>query len=384
MKSLDKILDVASAKIGFPILQKYLLNNGFVKIDSKRKDLAVFFKNSQSPVEIIIPLNREFVDYRNAIKSILNKLSLIENRNVELIVNDLVIPPSDIIRFRVESKETENGLISFKDGFNLLENAKKSIYATACDMINPTIYHPKLFYKSANQFIDSCYLGQTERGSFIASIVCPFVNPSKDEEAIQLSLFNEEEVLESSLTRSITKKFMKSLYSIKTNIEVGNYDFLEEQISSDKISVNFIESIVELGDYGDKETIDISISWSNHIEKVKDLPSIISFNRDYIQPMEYIISKYTPKDIGIIGTYIGKISQAKANTDVDKRNTGEITFNFINDENKPLKAKVNLNSEQFSLALKAFDEGLHVKINGELSSEGKSKFINNPIFSIIE
>lgn len=384
MKSLDKILEVASMKIGFPILQKYLLNNGFRRIPSKRSDLAIFFKDLHIPVEIVIPLNREFIDYQNAIKNILTKISIIEDRNIELLVNDLIIPPSDIIRFRVESKETENGLISFKDGFNLLENAKKSLYTTACDMINPTIYHPKLYHKSANQFIESCYLGQTERGSFIASIVCPFINPSKDDAAVQLSLFNEEEILEGSLTRSITRKFIKSLNSLKDNIEIGNYNFLEDQIASEKISVNFIESIVELGDYGDKETIDISVSWTNHIEKVKDITSTVSFNRDYIQPMEYMISKYTPKDIGVIGTYIGKISQAKANTDVDKRNSGEIIFNFINDDNRPLKAKVNLNPDQFSMALQSFEKGLHVRIKGELISEGKSKFINDPIFTIID
>lgn len=384
MKSLDKILDVATEKIGFPILQKYLVNNGFKKIDSRRIDLAIFFKNDENPIEIIIPLNRDFVDYKNSIKNILDKISIYQNRHIEYVINDLIIPPSDIIRFRVVNEGTENGLISFHDGFNLLENAKKSLYATACDIVAPSIYHKKLYSKSANQFIDSCYLGQTERGSFIASIVCPFINSSREENAVQLSLFNEEEVLETSLTRTITKKFIKSLHEVKSNIEIGNYDFLEEQINADKISINFLESIVELGDYGDKDQIDISVSWTNHIEKIHDLPSEITFTKDYIQPLEYIISKYSPKDEGITGSFVGKISKAETNPDIDKRNNGEITFNFINELNKIVKAKVNLNQEQFSEALKALDNGQNVKIDGELISEGKGKYINNPIFKIID
>ncbi len=383
MKSLDKILNTASDKIGFSILQKYLLNNGFRKIESRRTDLAIFFKDGDKPNEIIIPLNRNFIDYKNSIKNVLNKIAIYENRNIEYVINDLIIPPADIIRFRVVNEETETGLISFQDGFNLLENAKKSLYATACDIVSPAIYHKKLYSKSANQFIDSCYLGQTERGSFIASIVCPFINSSREDAPIQLSLFNEEEVLETSLTRTITKKFIKSLNEVKSNIEIGNYDFLEEQINTDKISVNFLESIVELGEYGDKEQIDISISWTNHIEKIQNLPSEITFTKDYIQPLEYIIDKYIPKDEGINGSFVGKISEAKTNPDIDKRNSGEITFNFINDLNKAIKAKVNLNAEQFSEALKALDNGSNVKIDGELISEGKSKFINNPSFTII-
>lgn len=384
MKSLDKILDVATEKIGFPILQKYLLNNGFKKIESRRTDLAIFFKDAEKPIEIIIPLSRSFVDYKNSIKSILEKISTYQNRHIEYVINDLIIPPSDIIRFRVVNEGTENGLISFHDGFNLLENAKKSLYATACDIVAPSIYHKKLYSKSANQFIESCYLGQTERGSFIASIVCPFINSSREENAVQLSLFNEEEVLETSLTRTITKKFIKSLHEVKSNIEIGNYDFLEEQVNTDKISVNFLESIVELGEYGDKDQIDISVSWTNHIEKINDLPSEITFTKDYIQPLEYIIEKYIPKDEGTFGSFVGKISKAEANPDIDKRNSGEVTFNFINDLDKAVKARVNLNPEQFSEALKAMDNGQNVKIDGQLISEGKSKFINNPTFRIIE
>ncbi|MCG2792875.1 MAG: hypothetical protein L6262_04925 [Weeksellaceae bacterium] len=384
MRSLDNILDVASEKIGFPVLQKYLLNNGFKKVESRRQDLAIFFKNGENPTEIIIPLNRDFIDYKSAIRSILNKIAIYEDRNVEYVINDLIIPPSDIIRFRVVNDGTENGLISLHDGFNLLENAKKSLYAAACDIVSPAIYHKKLYSKSANQFIESCYLGQTERGSFIASIVCPFINSSRDDNAIQLSLFNEEEVLGTSLTRTITKKFIKSLHEVKSNIEIGNYDFLEEQIATEQISVNFLESIVELGEYGDKDKIDIGVSWSNHIEKIHELPTVVTFTKDYIQPLEYIINRYIPKEEGITGSFVGKISKAETNPDIDKRNNGEITFNFINELNKIVKAKVNLNSEQFSDALKALDNGQNVKIDGELISEGKSKFINNPTFTIIE
>ncbi len=127
MKSLDKILDIATEKIGFPILQKYLLNNNFKKIESRRNDLAIFFKDEGKPVEIVIPLNRNFIDYKTSIKNILEKISAYQDRNIEYVINDLIIPPSDIIRFRVVNEGTENGLISFHDGFNLLENAKKII-----------------------------------------------------------------------------------------------------------------------------------------------------------------------------------------------------------------------------------------------------------------
>ncbi|MCL2102164.1 MAG: hypothetical protein FWH22_10695 [Fibromonadales bacterium] len=384
MNTLDKILDVASEKVEFPILQNYLANNGFSVVEqNRREDLAVFF-NKDANLEIIVPLHRDFVDYKTSIKNILLKLSKLENRSIETIINDLIIPPSDVIRFKVESKDTENGLISFNNGISLLENAKKSLYAAACDIINPSIFHKKLFYKQANQFIDSCYLGQTEIGSFVVSIVCPFINPTKDESAVQLNSFYEKDVLEKSLTRSVTKKFAKSLQQVKKSIEIGNRNFLEDLADTDIISVNFLESIVELSDYGEKEKIDIGIGWSNYIEKSEEMPNSISFSKDYIKPLEYVISKYTPKEEGVISSFVGKIFQAKGEPDFDKRDSGEITLSFITEENKAVKARVNLNREQFSKALAAFNSGSYVKVSGELTTEGKSKFINNPDFKVIE
>jgi hypothetical protein len=375
---------VTVGKINFTTLNKYLQNKLWTKIQSKRTDIAIFYSDYFKE-EIICPLDRGFADYSDLMLSAVNKIAIVEKRPIEQIINDLLLPPSDVIRFRVDNKRTENGLISFSEGFALLENAKKSLLTTAYDILQPQFYHKKLSNKNAQQFIDSCYLGQTERGSFIASVVCPFINNTVDEKPSQLSLFNSEEELVSSFTRKVTKRYMSSLAKLKQVIERGDYSDLEKPVNAtDIISANFIESIIELGEYGEKEQIEIQTSWSAITPEIVDIPKTITFTKDYIPPLESIAAKLKPKDEGKEGVFIGKISRAQADPDSSNRTDGEIMFNFLVDADKVIKAKVILNPHDFSQALDALDRGLSVRISGLLKTSGKSKVIENPVFATLE
>ena len=371
MNQNSKILKLAVEKISFVTIQRYLQNRLWVKKQSKREHLAIFFKDYPLATEILLPLDRNFNDYYDLIINALKKISIVENRDINQIINDLLLPPSDVVRFRVDNKRTEFGLITFNEGLSLLDNAKKSLLTTACDIISPTFYHKRMSYKSAQQFIDSCFLGQTERGSFIASIVCPFINETVDDKPTQLSLFNTEEDLINCFTRNVTKRYMKSLLKLKNAIETGNHQLIEDPIQSEMISANFIESIVELGEYGENEEIEIFTSWSFSTPDLMDIP-------------KSLLLKLKPKDEGKDGVFIGKVSKASAESDPSNRNEGEITFNLIGDDEKIIKAKVFLNTNDFSDALDAFDKGLNVKISGKLVPSGKSKTIQNPTFEVLK
>ncbi|WP_082632218.1 hypothetical protein [Algoriphagus resistens] len=50
--------------------------------------------------------------------------------------------------------------------------------------------------------------------------------------------------------------------------------------------------------------------------------------------MESILSRLKTLDEGIQGSYVGKVSRAQANPDTNSRSEGEITFNFIGDDEK--------------------------------------------------
>jgi len=374
-----------SAKLNFLAVQSYLKNTGWERTKSKREHVALFTKAIENDfLEIQLPLSRNFYDYPQALFSALQILSDSESRDTEQILSDLLLPPSDVIRYRVANEDTEAGTISFEDGYNLLQSAKKSLYTTACDILQPELYHKRLGFKGANQFIEQCRLGQTERGSFIASIICPFINETVEDKPTQLTLFANSEELNQSFTRKVTTQLMNSLKIIKEVIENDEISKLINGETEVVISANFLESIVEVNQFKGGGELEVISTWAS-VSPIKiSIPNRISINKEFIPAIENIIEKIIPKDEGEFGEFVGKISQVKAEPDATKRKEGEVTFNFIGDNEMAIKAKIILNAEDYKTACEAHEFGKNVVVNGTLKNIGRSKIIENAAFKILQ
>ena len=330
-------------------------------------------------------MSKDFADYIYRITDVLEAIATAEQREVQQVITDLTLPPSDIVRFRVINRDTIGGTISFMDGFNLLESAKKALFTTACDIIQPEKYHKRLGLKGAQQFIEECRLGQTENGSFIAAIICPFINQVPEDKPQQLSLFNSEEEFRASFTRKVTLRLIKTLEIIKSVIDRGEKNRLMELEGEDIISGNFLESIVELIAAKENSEIEITTNWSVLAQEQYVIPKTVKFSNDYIPVIENVIQRIKPVDEGIVDEFIGRISLTKADPDLHSRQEGEIMLNYImGDEEKVSKAKVILTNEDYNKACEAHKTGKTVKIKGKLINIGRSKIIENPGFEIIQ
>jgi hypothetical protein len=114
---------------------------------------------------------------------------------------------------------------------------------TALDIINPQKYHYGRSDKLVQKFLSECRFGQTEIGSYVMSVVCPFVEISDKEGYRQLSIFTDEETCDNSLTRKVTNKLMENIYTIKKKIDDGESDSLVAESEEKQISANFYEAL---------------------------------------------------------------------------------------------------------------------------------------------
>ena len=376
----------AVPELKFTELQAYLRNTGWARIEAPKQSIALFQKQiGHNFFETLLPLSKDYSDYCYRIVDVLENIALAENREVHQVLTDLSIPPGDTVRFRVINKDTVGGTISFLEGFNLLEGAKKALFSTACDIVQPEKYHKRLGLKGAQQFIEECRLGQTEKGSFIASVICPFVNQTPEDKAYQLSIFNQAEEFRHSLTRKVTTRLMSSLAEIKNAIDRGEENRIVDLEGENTISGNFLESIVELHSTKETSEIEIITSWSVFAEEQPQIARSIKFSNDYIPVLENIISKVKPIDKGFEDDFVGKISLTKADPDIHSRTEGEIILNYIiGDEEKVSKARVVLSNQDYDKACEAHKQGKSVKIRGKLVTVGRSKSIENPSFEIVQ
>lgn len=372
-------------KLNFLEVQSYLSNTGWQRRKSKRDYIAIFINKVNKDVyEIVLPLDKDIADYGKAMYDVVNELSKFENREIDQVINDLSNPLADTIRFRVSSIDTQNGTIPLNEGFSLFESAKKMLLSAACDIIQPEFYHKRLSLKAAQQFIEQCRLGQTEHGSFVTSIICPFINQSFDDIPNQLTFFDETSECANSLTRKVTTRLMESIKFIKDSIDQNELSKLEKQNDDLLISANFLESIVDMNLNKKNTEIEIMTTWSSCVPQQKELPTKIKLTHHYVPALEKVISKVRRSDKEDFGEFIGKISQTRAEVDPLKRTEGEIIFNFMQDEDKISKAKVILTSEDYSKACIAHNLGKTVLIKGKLTGTTRTTVIEQPHFKVIE
>jgi len=165
--------------------------------------------------QVTIPLDKKLRDYKNAMYDSVCKIAYVEKKSVEQLMLYLLNPNTDILKIRLDKKEVESGNIMFDDAIQLFDNAKKLIAATALDVINPKKIHYGRIDEPVHKFLSQCRFGQTEIGSFVVSVVCPFAELSETEGYRQLSIFSDEEQCANSLTRKVTNRLMTNVATIK-------------------------------------------------------------------------------------------------------------------------------------------------------------------------
>ena len=93
------------------------------------------------------------------------------------------------------------------------------------------------------KFLSNCRFGQTEVGSYVVSVVCPFAELDENEDYKQLSIFSDEERCANSLTRKVTSRDMENISFIKNHIDNGELEKLVLQNEDRMISANFYEAL---------------------------------------------------------------------------------------------------------------------------------------------
>ena len=368
----------------FTELQAYLRHTGWVRADVPREDIALFQKKSKDrEFETILPLSKDLGDYLPRIHEVIEAIALAEARPYDQVLTDLFLPPADILRFRLMERATQGGTIPLMESVDLLENAKKAIFTAACDLIQPERYHRRLSLKGAQQLIDQCHLGQTEHGSFVLSIICPFLNSTSADAPETLGYFHPAADLQASFTRRVTRRLMWSLHTIKVAIDRGEHERILAMDATEVISANLLESLLDLNTKENRE-VEISASWSGFAGPAPDLPGSVKFSSDYVPVMEQLIGQLRPSDIESSNEFVGQISQTKADPDPHTRQGGEIVLNYLaGDAEKATKARVLLSRDDYNQALEAHKHGKTVKVTGTMRQQGRTRVVEEARLEVV-
>lgn len=370
-------------KINPLALAIYLKETGWQQFNTKRDDIKIFqYDNGKIFEQINVPLTKELSDFNLAMYKSVEKLAKVENKSIEQVMLFLLNPNTDIIKIRLDKRGVESGNILLDDAIKIYENAKKLLAATALDIVNPKIYHQGRVDEVVQKFLADCRFGQTEIGSYVVSVVCPFAELSQSNGYKQLSIFSDEERCANSLTRNVTNKLLENIRIIKNKIDEGDYTDLVNKENTYKISANFYEALKGLNLEGQDTLLEFKAEWSPVVKANQYRFSSVTIDNNYYDPIVSIIEKLKD-DIDQASEIVGRVKKLEAAPGVDKRTTGKITISYINEDNKSRVISTELQKSDYDKAIEAHQQGKYVKVLGTLINKSKPT-LECHSFSIIE
>ena len=348
------------------VLENYVQVTGWNRVPGLPEDIAVFHRDSpieEETSEILVPRNRAFVDFDERMAEAVEILSIIEQRSVVEMFNN-VMSPSDTVRFRVVSPSTINGLMPLLEGVELYSGMKRTFSAAVCDFLDPQSYHARLYRRESVDYLSGCRLGQTMLGSYIATVLCPINPPLKGLQNQTASLFPE--IPETHFYRAVTTRVMQSLEMIRSKLERGDTGLLIRPEKNDMvISGNFFEALTEMRPEKQASDLEISVAWSNTVAFALNVPTEVTMLESYFPELETIADSLRPKTMPQERQIVGKVLALYGDQNEENLMEGEIILHFI-DEDNLAHAKVALQPKDYEKACDAHKLGKYVEIFGTL------------------
>lgn len=358
MKS--KEIDMKVARRVTPrALKNYAQAIGYVRVPDVNGVVAVYHQPDSKLHQILIPLDEELDDYGEMVAEAAIRLSSFEGRSLQDVLDHLILPPADLLSFRDTGAGASDGTLTLNQAADLLVGARKALLAQAHTVLKPQAYHPRLSRSEAEKFVSVCRFGQTQRGSFVVTLVCPLdAVPTEDQHSQS----------KNSFSRQVTSSFMRAIsYLAKAADEDDVDSIIPKEGDHSVISANLCEAILLLRPPDDRPKLNIGASWSRSFPKREDfeLPSTVLLNRESFAAAEYLAPKLRAMPDPKPDRFVGFVDVLRGLPGPDHRPFGEVVLSILQGD-EFIKARIDLDENDYDAAVRAHLKNAPVYFTGVL------------------
>ena len=321
-------------------------------------------------VDLLLPLKRGLGDYAARMGDLVVALATIEQRPVPEILNDLSGPTGDVFRLRVAGSVAALGNLPLDEAIKLLEGVRQLLWSSAFSVIRPEALHPQRTSKQVASFLEGCRFGQTERGSFVATVLAP-VPPEIQPPLAGLDSGRLE--LEQPFPRQVTTRLMSSLGLVSQAIRNGKPERLLDAVAQG-ISANLCDALVMMKPPGDESRLDVQVTWARtrpHLPA--DVPQSVSFPQEHFPLIEEVGRQLRTRVTARPEGYQGKVlSVKKALRPLMPQVAGWMVM-ATDVGGAPARVKVDLRADDFALACDALRDDQAVEVTGVIRHDAKAR-----------
>jgi hypothetical protein len=242
--------------------------------DASAPGAGVYRFASEAAAEVLLPLRRDWSDYSRRMAEAIQTIAAVEQRPASEVLHDLAMPPGDVLRLRIRSPEAALGMLPLEEGLHLLQGGRDLVLAAACSAHQPRAYYPRQSNTRAVEFLSRCLVGQTEQGSYVATIIAPIppmLTPSPGE------VEGPDDPAGEPYERRVTLYLMQGLQTIQSAIESGRAEDILHGIRRG-VSANLCEALAVMTPVHPRASLEVSMSWSRTRPRVPEhVPASVTF-----------------------------------------------------------------------------------------------------------
>lgn len=205
--------------------------------------------------ELILPTAVDARDFVRRMSELVDDLSTFEKREPSEVLTDLRLAPFDVVKVRSPDAD-EFGSIRFSAGVALHDESRNIMLSSANSAASPVprrSWRGRHFDEAAD-YIESVRLGQTQRGSFILTVLSPWDFVPGTQRSLDLS----DLTFGRRVTRALASALSATERALRQSVVAGEQPLVESYQSG--VTSNFCSALARLAIVGDG--IDITLGWS--------------------------------------------------------------------------------------------------------------------------
>jgi hypothetical protein len=363
--------------LGFTPIQirKYLTAQGW-QSEPTTKQRTWFF---QHPVnrygQIYVPIDADVPSFWRSVLETIECLKEIESRTEADIIDSLLYPDSDIVRYHILSPQAARGTIALSAADQFITSVVRSLKAAVCDVVSPQLHHPRMKRKETDMFLKNAQLAETEHGSFIVKVLCPL---DSIETVPQLFLENDIPVV-----RQVTSHLLSAAQKLVTVIEDGKQgefiDTVRNNTVQNKISVDLCLALSQTQVWEDA-SMELSTRWAPVLKNKQSIPNSVKLHKSYFPRIAEIVDAIMPqpqeqKQEG----FVAVVDECKGTINNNGEREGTVVLQVFTNDGEYFKAAADLPPEQYKIAADTHIGGgqHYVSIQGKLIRKSRSSEIVN-------
>ncbi|MBI5058161.1 hypothetical protein HZB60_00085 [candidate division KSB1 bacterium] len=321
--------------------------------------------------EVLVPQNNQLRDFVRRISDLLQILEYDEARPSYLILKDSVLAWFDCWRIRRDEEDTKNGTISFEDGARLIAGMRDLLSESTRGFVQSLQLDPEPSRPKLRSILRRFRLGQTEMGSFVATLV---TNVKQDSPSDPISGL---QVPGTPVQRLVLYRLNKTIFAAVRAAETSRVEQFRDSIL-DGVTPRVCRTLAAIGAEHDlSSSVEISFQYSmGHVvttpleARVAISPEAREMLSEAAEYLTHSVLPATDEKFAVRGPVV--VLQRDPNA-----SEGTV-YVFSDVEGRNRRIRVELKASAYRQAIHAHEQNLEVSCRGTLVREGRAYRIDDP------